>query len=181
MAERTFRTAPPITPAGRWGSPRRRDVGDAALMPTARCRRHSSVRAAPPPGPTSRRRRRLAGAPSPTDEPAAAISEATPAGPPVAPRINAVAITPLEGRKWSAARAPVQRRAEEIRMRSITTLLTTLLGKTGLLEGDVDYHLLRASMVIIFLFFGYQKWWDYEAQTLIRFISNGQLISWMYK
>src|ERR1700758_4337503 len=65
-------------------------------------------------------------------------------------------------------------------MRAITTLLTTLLGKTGLLEGDGDYHLLRASMVIIFLFFGYQKWWDYEAQTLIPFISNGPLISWMY-
>jgi uncharacterized membrane protein YkgB len=65
-------------------------------------------------------------------------------------------------------------------MRSITTLLTKLLGKTGLLERDIDYHLLRASMVIIFFFFGYQKWWDYEAQTLIPFISNGPLISWMY-
>jgi uncharacterized membrane protein YkgB len=65
-------------------------------------------------------------------------------------------------------------------MRSITTLLTTLLRKTGLLEGNLDYHLLRASMVIIFFFFGYQKWWDYEAQTLIPFISNGPLISWMY-
>ena len=65
-------------------------------------------------------------------------------------------------------------------MRPITTLLTTLLGKTRLLEGDLDYHLLRASMVIIFFFFGYQKWWDYEAQTLIPFISNGPLISWMY-
>src|SRR5262249_19334510 len=65
-------------------------------------------------------------------------------------------------------------------MKSITTLLTTLLGKTGLLESEFDYHLLRSSMVIIFLFFGYQKWWDYEAQTLIPFISNGPLISWMY-
>jgi len=54
------------------------------------------------------------------------------------------------------------------------------LGKTGLLKGDLDYHLLRASMVIIFFFFGYQKWWEYEAQTLIPFISNGPLISWMY-
>ena len=35
-------------------------------------------------------------------------------------------------------------------------------------------------MVILFLFFGYQKWWDYEAQTLIPFISNGPLIFWMY-
>jgi len=58
--------------------------------------------------------------------------------------------------------------------------MTTLLARAGLLEGDLDYHLLRASMVIMFFFFGYQKWWDYEAQTLIPFISNGPLISWMY-
>ena len=54
------------------------------------------------------------------------------------------------------------------------------LAKTGLLKTDLDYHVLRASMVIMFFFFGYQKWWDYEAQTLIPFISNGPLISWMY-
>jgi uncharacterized membrane protein YkgB len=35
-------------------------------------------------------------------------------------------------------------------------------------------------MVIIFLFFGYQKWFQYEAQALIPYISNGPLISWMY-
>jgi len=65
-------------------------------------------------------------------------------------------------------------------MKSITSLLTTLLRRTGLLGSDLDYHLLRASMVIIFFLFGYQKWWEYEAQTLIPFISNGPLISWMY-
>ncbi|HXO99889.1 MAG TPA: DUF417 family protein [Luteibacter sp.] len=54
------------------------------------------------------------------------------------------------------------------------------LAKTGLFKTDLDYHVLRASMVIMFFFFGYQKWWDYEAQTLIPFISNGPLISWMY-
>jgi len=37
-----------------------------------------------------------------------------------------------------------------------------------------------ASIVIILAFFGYQKWFPYEAQTLIPFISNGPLISWMY-
>ena len=52
--------------------------------------------------------------------------------------------------------------------------------KLGILKKDLDYHLVRASMVIIFLFFGYQKWFDYEAQTLIPYISNGPLISWMY-
>jgi uncharacterized membrane protein YkgB len=35
-------------------------------------------------------------------------------------------------------------------------------------------------MVILFLFFGYQKWFNYEAQVLIPYISNGPLISWMY-
>jgi uncharacterized membrane protein YkgB len=35
-------------------------------------------------------------------------------------------------------------------------------------------------MVLVFLFFGYQKWFAYEAQALIPFISHGPLISWMY-
>lgn len=39
--------------------------------------------------------------------------------------------------------------------------------KLDLPKEDLDYHLIRASMVIIFLFFDYQKWFDYEAQALI--------------
>jgi uncharacterized membrane protein YkgB len=35
-------------------------------------------------------------------------------------------------------------------------------------------------MVIIFLFFGYQKWFEYEAQACIPYISHGPLIFWMY-
>jgi uncharacterized membrane protein YkgB len=35
-------------------------------------------------------------------------------------------------------------------------------------------------MVLIFLFFGYQKWFEYEAQALIPYISHGPLLSWMY-
>jgi uncharacterized membrane protein YkgB len=58
--------------------------------------------------------------------------------------------------------------------------LVNILTKFGLLKDDLDYHLVRASMVIIFLFFGYQKWFEYEAQTLIPYISNGPLIFWMY-
>ncbi len=58
--------------------------------------------------------------------------------------------------------------------------LIKFLAKSGLLKGDLDYHLVRASMVLIFLLFGYQKWFDYEAQGLIPFISNGPLTSWMY-
>jgi uncharacterized membrane protein YkgB len=58
--------------------------------------------------------------------------------------------------------------------------LINLLSRFGLLKEDVDYHLLRASMVVIFVFFGYQKWFDYEAQVLIPYISHGPLIFWMY-
>ena len=54
------------------------------------------------------------------------------------------------------------------------------LTETRLLKGDLDYHLVRASMVIIYFFFGYQKWFDYEAQGLIPFFTHGPLIFWMY-
>jgi uncharacterized membrane protein YkgB len=58
--------------------------------------------------------------------------------------------------------------------------LIKLCDRFGLLHSELDYHLLRASMVLIFLFFGYQKWWPYEAKALIPYISNGPLIFWMY-
>ena len=54
------------------------------------------------------------------------------------------------------------------------------LAKLGLFRKNLDYHLLRAAMVIMFFFFGYQKWFEYEAQVLIPYISNGPLISWLY-
>ena len=50
-------------------------------------------------------------------------------------------------------------------MRSIATSLTGFLVKTGLLEGDLDYHLLRASMVILFSFI--------MTLTIIPFMPDG--------
>jgi uncharacterized membrane protein YkgB len=58
--------------------------------------------------------------------------------------------------------------------------LIKALSRSKLMAPDLDLHLVRTSMVIIFFFFGYQKWWEYEAQILIPYISNGPLISWMY-
>jgi uncharacterized membrane protein YkgB len=58
--------------------------------------------------------------------------------------------------------------------------LIKIMTKLGLLKEDLDYHLIRVSMVIILLFFGYQKWFAYEAQALIPYISHGPLIFWMY-
>jgi uncharacterized membrane protein YkgB len=74
----------------------------------------------------------------------------------------------------SAAKAPFPIFDESM------NLLVKILTKLGLLTKDLDYHVVRASMVIIYFFFGYQKWFPYEAKTLVPFISNGPLISWMY-
>ena len=74
-----------------------------------------------------------------------------------------------------AAKSPVTVFSE------LMDLLIKILTKLGLLRKDLDYHVVRASMVIIYFFFGYQKWFSYEAQALMPFISNGPLISWMYQ
>jgi uncharacterized membrane protein YkgB len=58
--------------------------------------------------------------------------------------------------------------------------LAKALDKLGILREDVDYHLIRASMVTIFFFFGYQKWFQYEVSRLVPYISNGPLIFWLY-
>jgi uncharacterized membrane protein YkgB len=58
--------------------------------------------------------------------------------------------------------------------------LIKLCNQFRILQSEIDYHILRASMVLIFLFFGYQKWFEYEAQALIPYISNGPFLSWMY-
>ena len=58
--------------------------------------------------------------------------------------------------------------------------LQAALAQSPLIRGDLDYHLLRAAMVIVFAFFGYQKWFAYEFERLVPFISNGPLIFWLY-
>jgi uncharacterized membrane protein YkgB len=63
---------------------------------------------------------------------------------------------------------------------SLFNLLAAALARLGLYGRDIDYHLVRASMVLIFLMFGYQKWFEYEAQALIPYISHGPLIFWLY-
>ena len=58
--------------------------------------------------------------------------------------------------------------------------IINILERSGLFKEDLDYHVVRASMVILYFFFAYQKWFEYEAQVLIPYISNGPLIFWMY-
>jgi uncharacterized membrane protein YkgB len=54
------------------------------------------------------------------------------------------------------------------------------LASSRIFKSDFDYQFVRGSMVFAFLMFGYQKWFAYEAETMIPFISNGPLIFWMY-
>ena len=71
-------------------------------------------------------------------------------------------------------------KAPALTFNTMMNLLIKILAKLGLLTKDLDYHLVRASMVIIYFFFGYQKWFAYEAHTLIPFIGSSPLMSWMY-
>lgn len=56
--------------------------------------------------------------------------------------------------------------------------LANLLNRSGLLKHDLDYHLLRLAMIIIFAWFGYDKWFEAEIRGLLPIITNGPLISW---
>jgi uncharacterized membrane protein YkgB len=68
-------------------------------------------------------------------------------------------------------------------MNSVIKKLNSLIEKPAswrLFKSDFAYHPVRASMILVFLPFGYQKWFAYEAETLIPFVRNRPLIFWMY-
>lgn len=56
--------------------------------------------------------------------------------------------------------------------------IVDLLGRSGLLKRDLDYNLLRAAMVVIFAWFGYDKWFEAEIRGLLPLITHGPLIFW---
>jgi uncharacterized membrane protein YkgB len=68
----------------------------------------------------------------------------------------------------------------QMQRESLMNFAVDRLANSWLTRKDLDYHMLRASMVVIFLFFGYQKWFEYEAKVLIPYIGNGPLIFWLY-
>lgn len=57
-------------------------------------------------------------------------------------------------------------------------LLADLAGRR-LFRSDLDYNFVRLSMVIVFFYFGYQKWSEHTAAFLVPYISHGPLIFWM--
>lgn len=56
--------------------------------------------------------------------------------------------------------------------------IVNMLGRSGFLKRDLDYHLLRAPMMIIFAWFGYDKWHEAVIRELVPLISHGPLIFW---
>ena len=82
--------------------------------------------------------------------------------------------------KQDVVRVSLRAEREHLKINPFVEILIKALTKIGLMKEDLDYNLLRASMVIIFLFFGYTKWHEYAAQALMPFISNGPLIFWLY-
>lgn len=47
-------------------------------------------------------------------------------------------------------------------------------------RSSLDIHLLRISLILIFLGFGYAKWFTYEALALIPLIEHSPLLSWLH-
>jgi uncharacterized membrane protein YkgB len=66
---------------------------------------------------------------------------------------------------------------------SANPVLKTLIwmaNRLGLLQPEHSYKLLRASLILIFLMFGYGKWFEYAAQLMVNFITHGPLIFWLH-
>jgi uncharacterized membrane protein YkgB len=57
--------------------------------------------------------------------------------------------------------------------------LIRTLTRFGLLKQDLDYHLIRATLVFIFVLFGYQKFSAYEAHVVLPFITHGPFTFWL--
>jgi uncharacterized membrane protein YkgB len=60
----------------------------------------------------------------------------------------------------------------------IVNYIVDLLTRSGILKRDLEYNVLRAAMVIIFAWFGYDKWFEDEIRGLLPIITHGPFIFW---
>ena len=56
--------------------------------------------------------------------------------------------------------------------------LIVYLSKTRLFKSEFDNGLVRASMVLIFFLFSYQKWFSFEVHQIAPLISHSPLVFW---
>jgi uncharacterized membrane protein YkgB len=57
--------------------------------------------------------------------------------------------------------------------------LIASFSNSQLIRTDLDYHLMRASMVFIFALFGWSKWHAFEAETIKPLIAHSPLVFWL--
>jgi uncharacterized membrane protein YkgB len=57
--------------------------------------------------------------------------------------------------------------------------LIALLSKSWLIRSDLDYHLMRGTMVFIFALFGWSKFHVFEAEAIQPLIAHAPLIFWL--
>src|SRR5258705_4340512 len=106
-------------------------------------------------------------------------TSASPSRRPSSPTSSTASTTPTSTSPQShdaTARIEAQKQGVTTMNALINTALNPLvaaLRRSGLLSEDLDYHVVRASMLIMFFFFGYQKCWALQADRLVPFISNG--------
>jgi uncharacterized membrane protein YkgB len=53
------------------------------------------------------------------------------------------------------------------------------LSKLAPFRGDLDYRLIRATVVFTFYIFSYQKWFSFEAHQITPFIAHSPLVFWL--
>ena len=53
------------------------------------------------------------------------------------------------------------------------------LSKLTVFQHDLDYHLIRVSMIFIFALFGWSKWHVFEAETIRPLIAHSPLVFWL--
>jgi uncharacterized membrane protein YkgB len=53
------------------------------------------------------------------------------------------------------------------------------LSSSWLIKSDLDYHLIRATMVFIFALFGWSKFHEFEAETIKPLIEHSPLVFWL--
>jgi AhpD family alkylhydroperoxidase len=156
---------------------------------TATCWPASSVSSRSPAAPSATRI-------SPRSRPPATATtswskSAWPSQPPSSPMSSIASTTPRstspQSREAAAPCSILNKRITTMTTLARNTLASTTqnpivlaLHRSGLLADDLDYHVVRASMVILYFFFGYQKWFPYEFERLVPFISNGPLIWWLH-
>jgi uncharacterized membrane protein YkgB len=63
-------------------------------------------------------------------------------------------------------------------IRLFTTLIISL-SNARLIKSDLDYHLIRATMIFIFAIFGWSKFHEFEAESIKPLLEHNPFVFWL--